>query len=114
MQKHKKINSKRKGAEGEREFANELRKHGFEGARRGGQYAGSPDSPDVVGVEGIHFEVKRTERTDIYGWMGQAQRDCGENIPVVGFRKNGEKWVVILTLDDFCERFLKNDGFLGG
>lgn len=106
------MNSREKGKRGEREFASELRKYGFENARRGVQYAGGPDSPDVVGVDGVHFEVKRTERTDLYGWMAQAERDCGDNIPVVAHRKNKSKkcngeWLIIMRLEDFINGIAK-------
>ena len=55
------INSRAKGARGEREFAAFMREHGYE-AHRGQQFAGSADSPDVVhSIPGIHIEVKRVE-----------------------------------------------------
>ena len=56
----KKINSRQKGARGERELAAVFTTAGFP-ARRGQQFSGSPDSPDIV-VEGlplnIHFRGK--------------------------------------------------------
>ncbi len=52
------VNSRNKGANGERQFAAHLRELGFQ-ARRGQQHAGGPDSPDVVtSLDNIHFEVK--------------------------------------------------------
>jgi Holliday junction resolvase len=59
------VNSKRKGKEGEREFAHLCQTFGFQ-ARRGQQYRGGPDSPDVVGLPFLHVEVKRRERVDLY------------------------------------------------
>lgn len=50
--------SRDKGARGEREFRDLLREHGFE-ARRGQQFAGGNDSPDVVTDLPCHVEVKR-------------------------------------------------------
>lgn len=97
------MNSRRKGADGERDLAKTLRSLGYSGARRGQQFAGSPDSPDVVGIDGYHIECKRTERTDLYGWIEQAKRDCGSNVPVVMHRKNGHGWLAILTLEDFVK-----------
>lgn len=95
-------NSREKGAAAEREVANILKEWGYE-ARRGQQFSGGSDSPDVLGLPGYHIEVKRTERTDIYGWLEQSKRDNGnsENVPVVVHRKNKEDWVVILSLTDF-------------
>ena len=60
------MNSKDKGKRGERMAAAKFREHGFD-ARRGVQYSGGPDSPDVVGPEGLHIEVKFTEKDeDVY------------------------------------------------
>lgn len=95
------INSKDKGKRGERDVANKLREHGYENARRGVQYQGGPNSPDVVGLPGYHIEVKWTQRTDMYGWMEQAKNDCGENTPIVVHKKDGKEWLVIMTLEDF-------------
>ena len=97
------INSRQKGAAGERELANYLKERGHE-ARRGQQFHGGGDSPDVVcaTLPGYHLEVKRVEAGNLYKWMHQAEHDAGwEKVPVVVHRKNREGWVVILRLDDF-------------
>lgn len=95
-------NSRRKGAVYEREIAQYLREHGYTEARRGQQYRGGADSPDVMGLKGFHIEAKRTERFDLYGSLAQSKRDAAEGeIPIVVHRKNGEESVVVLTLDDF-------------
>ena len=52
--------SRDKGKRGEREVASLLRSYGYD-THRGQQYHGGKDSPDVVGLPGIHIEVKRTE-----------------------------------------------------
>lgn len=101
--KKKKINSKKKGGRGEREFSEFLRQRGFE-ARRGVQYQGSPDSPDIVhNIEGIHIEVKRVESLSLYPSLDQAIKDCGDDVPVVAYRKSNHDWVTILKADDFCD-----------
>lgn len=94
--------SRNKGKTGEREIASILREYGYD-ARRGVQYHGGADSPDVVGLPGIHIEVKRTERLSLYDAMAQAKHDCGSNIPVVMHRKNNCEWVAIMRLSDFME-----------
>ena len=54
-----KINSCRKGKANERRAAKFLSSLlSIEGVRRGQQHAGGPESPDVVGVPGVHVEVK--------------------------------------------------------
>ena len=99
------INSKEKGKRAEREIAALLRSYGFEG-KRGVQYSGGQDSPDVEGLPGVHIEVKRVEQLNINKAMEQADRDCGENIPVVFHRKNRTPWLVTMHFDDFM-RFYK-------
>lgn len=94
------MNSKRKGKNGELHVAKVLREHGFD-AKRGVQYQGSPDSPDVVGMPGIHIEVKNTEHLNIWSALAQAERDCGDNIPIVVFKRNRSKDYVALSLEDF-------------
>ena len=95
-------NSNQKGKRGEREVAALLRDYGFE-ARRGQQFSGGGDSPDVVhDIPGYHIEVKRTERFRLYEAMEQAARDAGpDKIPVVFHRPNGGEWVVVMPAYDF-------------
>lgn len=105
----KRKNSRDKGARGEREAAAELsRIFGCE-ARRGCQFAGGPNSPDVlVDLPGIHFEVKRTERLSLYPAMEQAIGDAGQhNVPMVIHRANGKPWLAIVRLDDLPELAVK-------
>lgn len=95
-------NSRSKGAVGEREWRDQLRDAGFS-ARRGQQHAGSPDSPDVVceDLPGIHFEVKRVERLNLYDAMAQSIRDAGEKLPVVAHRRNRGEWLVTMRAEDW-------------
>ncbi len=98
------INSRQKGAAGERELAALLRFHGYE-ARRGQQFSGSGDSPDVVcqPLRDFWFECKRVEAGNLYNWMHQAQRDAGGKIPVVMHRRSREDWVAILPAGLFLQ-----------
>jgi Holliday junction resolvase len=99
----KKINSRRKGASGERELAHFLTDHGLV-AIRGQQHAGGVDSPDVICTVPsfpFHVEGKRVEAGSLYNWLAQAQRDAGNKIPLVAHRRNDRRWVAILFLDDF-------------
>ena len=100
------VNSRRKGAEGEREFARLVREHGFD-ARRGQQFSGGADSPDVVtDIPGIHVECKRTNRLQLRAAMDQAERDAGGGqIPVVAHRADRQSWLVTLNADDFLKLF---------
>lgn len=103
------INSRQKGAAGEREFAHKLKEDGFE-ARRGQQFSGSPDSPDVVSNLPFHFEVKRVENLSLYKAMEQAKRDTVEGKPpVVAHRRNKEEWLVVMRYDDWIKLVKKTD-----
>lgn len=96
----KRVNSKAKGKKGELELANKLQEYGYD-AHRGVQYHGGADSPDVVGLPGIHIEVKRVEKLNIYDAISQAKRDAGILLRAVFHRKNDCEWLVTMPLDDF-------------
>ena len=101
----KKINSREKGKAGEREFAALCRKHGFENARRGQQYSGI-EGKDVIGLDGVHIEVKRVERLNIEQALQQAERDKKENeIPIVAHRRNRESWKITMRAEDWFELY---------
>lgn len=100
-------NSRAKGARGERELSNLLKEHGFS-TRRGQQYCGANGDADVVGLPGIHIECKRVEKLNIYNALAQAENDCKEDeVPVVMHRKDREKWIVTMILDDWIEMYKK-------
>lgn len=96
------MNSCQKGKVGEREWRDVLKEKGFQ-ARRGQQFSGSPDSPDVVSNLPFHFEVKRVEALNIDKAMEQAKRDCGKSVPVVAHRKNKRPWLVTMVAEDWLE-----------
>jgi Holliday junction resolvase len=102
-----KINSKQKGARGEREWAKICREQGFTEARRGQQYSGI-EGEDVVGLEGIHIEVKRVERLNIEQALQQAERDKKDNeMAIVAHRRNNEKWKVTMRAEDWFKLYKK-------
>lgn len=92
---------RRKGATGEREFAALCRAEGYDDAHRGRQYHGGSDSPDVVGLPGVHVEVKRTEALRLYDAMAQAIADAGNKMPMVAHRKNNCDWLIVMRAEDF-------------
>lgn len=96
--------SREKGKRGEREIASLLREYGYD-ARRGVQYKGGQDSPDVIGLPGTHIEVKRTERLNLYDALSQSKADAGDDMPIVLHRKNNSEWVVIQPLSDWINLF---------
>ena len=95
------IRSRNKGKRGEREAAAEIRRILRTEARRGRQFCGSDESPDVeTDIPDVHFEVKRAETFRLYAALEQALADCGSRIPVVLHRANNRPWVAIVRLDD--------------
>ena len=108
------MNSKQKGARGERELAKVLRAHGFK-TRRGQQYCGANGDADVVGLPNIHIQCKRVERLNLYHVTAQAKSDAKKDeIPVVMHRKDKCDWLVTMSLDDFIEIYKESDYCEGG
>lgn len=102
------VNSRNKGARGEREFSQVCREHGFEDSRRGQQFSGI-EGEDVVGLPGIHVEVKRVETLNIDKAMDQSIRDAGEDqIPMVAHRKNRRQWLITMPADKWFELYKKS------
>jgi hypothetical protein len=90
--------SREKGKRGERLAAAELGAILNVEARRGVQYQGGPDSPDVVlpGVP-IHVEAKRTERLSLWSALEQAKADApAGSVPIVWHKCNRRDSVLII------------------
>lgn len=99
------VNSREKGARGERELAGLFRDYGYE-ARRGQQYSGANGDADVVGLPGIHVECKRVERLNLYDAIAQAKHDAREGeVPCVFHRRDNCKWLVTMELDDWMNMY---------
>lgn len=94
--------STRKGANGEREVMSILREHGYSVERGGTQSYGQ--RPDLYGMDHVHLEVKRAEKSKIWEWMLQAQEDSarfGDGWPTVIFRRSRSDWLVCMQLSDW-------------
>ncbi len=92
--------SQRKGAAGERELAELLGGYGYEVRRGGALSFGSV--PDLVGLPGIHIEVKRVEKLNLAAAMQQSERDAErfhDGSPAVFHRRNRSEWLVTMPLD---------------
>ena len=94
--------SRDKGKRGELELSHWLTERGHP-ARRGQQFKGSPDSPDVE-CPSLPFQIecKRTETLSAYKALEQAQADS-DRPGVVFHRRNNRRWVVILDAEEFME-----------
>jgi len=76
--------SRRKDKVGELEAAAEIRRVFRTQARRGRQYQGADESPDVLtAIPDVHFEVKRAETLRLYEALEQAVEDAGQRVPAV-------------------------------
>jgi len=99
--------SKRKGADGEREWAAFCRDNGFKDARRGGQamYQRGSELPDCLGLPFIHQEVKRQEHLNIGKAIEQSARDAADegrgHLPIVAHRTNRRPWLVTMFAKDW-------------
>ena len=98
------INSRSKGARFERELAAWLRDTFGVEARRGQQFSGGSDSPDVIGWPGVHIEAKHVEKLNIETAMLQAERDAaGRAVPVVIHKRNRTARMLTVRLDQIEE-----------
>lgn len=99
------MNSRTKGKRGELEVAHLLKKYGYD-ARRGQQFSGINGDADVVGLPGIHLEIKRVEKLNIDDALSQSIRDARENeIPIVMHRKNYAEWKITMRFSDWIELY---------
>lgn len=94
------INSRNKGAVGERELVQILNDRGML-CRRTVQYCGaSGEAADIV-CEGLgcHVEVKRTEKLKWRQTLDQVKRDSKGKPWVIMHRQSNMRWVVIMDLE---------------
>lgn len=98
--------SQRKGRAGELELCRILSGFGYD--VKPGAAVSFGSTPDIVGLPGVHIEVKRRENTDIAAALKQAAEDAqrfGDGLPVVFTRGNRQRWRVVMDLDDFMELY---------
>ena len=92
--------SRNKGKVGEREAARVLGELLGTEMRRAQQFAGGVESADIIGVPGLHVEVKRVERLNLSSAINQSVSDAGCNCPIVMHRTNRQPWLVSLRMQD--------------
>ena len=100
------MNSSRKGADGERELQRILEAEGYQLERGGTESYGT--APDLSGLPGIHIEVKRVEKLNIFEAMAQAERDSKhfrDGFPAVFHRRNRKPWLVTMLLSDWLRMY---------
>lgn len=95
--------SRDKGARGEREFRDLLRRFGYQSRRYARSERATADVAHDVG--GIHFEVKRRNAFDPVAWVRQSRRDSElegrEELPVAVWKRNNGEWMMICGVEEF-------------
>jgi len=90
------MNSRAKGARGEREFIERHLLDYWPQAKRNLDQFGD-DKRDVVRVAGCHFQIKRTERLELWAAIHQAEQEAfPTDLPIVAFRRNRSRWYCVI------------------
>ena len=92
----------RKGRNAERELAKIFQGYGYD--VRPGVPVSFGAEPDLVGLKGIHCELKRRENVNLSAALAQAAADSvkfGDGLPVVFHRRNRETWRATMALEDW-------------
>ena len=102
-----------KGKRGELALVHFLADHGLQTHRGKVFYHES----DVVGLTGIHCEVKAVERSHPLEWMRQAVEEAEkrkDGLPTVFWKKSREPWLTIMRTEDWITLYKaaigRNDG----
>jgi len=99
---------KDRGTRGEILWRDECHKAGFENVQRGGQlpYQKGGELADVIGLYGIHQEVKFTERLNVRQAVEQSIRDCqaGE-YPIVAHKTARKEFLVTMRAGDWFKLY---------
>lgn len=99
--------SRRKGTKGEQQVAQLYREQGIDAARVPNS-GGLDTKGDLVGVPGVHVEVKMAGRISSVEWMAQAEREAPAGLtPAVHWRlctrQRSTGWYVTVPFDDFVD-----------
>ena len=65
-------------------------------------------APDVVGLDGIHIEVKSVRNLNLPAALRQAAEDStyfSDGLPTVFHKHRGAGWVVSMTLEDWLKLY---------
>ena len=97
--------SRNKGAGAERELASLIRDNYGYPVHRGKVFY---CENDLVGLTGIHPEVKRVERLNVHGAMNQAITEADkrkDGLPTVFHRRDRGGWLVTMRLEDWIDLY---------
>lgn len=100
--------SQRKGRTAELEICRILQANGI--PAEPGKPVSFGETPDVIGIPGIHPEIKRVERLNVPVAMAQAVRDSekfNDGTPVLFHRRNRQEWLCTMRLSDWISWYLR-------
>lgn len=90
--------NKRKGKVFERECSKMIRDRGFD-CRRGQQFRGSKDSPDIVSenLQEFHFECKFKQNLNLWDTLKKCLEEAPEKLPVIIWKR--DRTIPLVTMD---------------
>jgi len=104
--------SRRKGSRAEVAVVHALRRAGWDADTSRNVLDGRRTGDDIVWNGPASIEVKDVAKTDLAGWLRQAQEQAGERPAVVWHKRRGhaqaESWFVTMSGQDFL-RLIAND-----
>lgn len=107
------VNSRQKGARGERDARDAVREHWHApDCIRAAQSCGAWAADLLHGLPGFHVEVKRYKRIAALHFYRQAVRDCAGLTPIVLMREDGDtNWYVMFDIKhsgEFVDAYIEN------
>lgn len=96
------LNSRAKGKRGELDFIQTYLLPFWPEAKRNlDQF--QDDKRDCINVAGVHWQIKRVEKLNVWAAMDQAQSEAKwpHDLPVVAHRRNRSPWLCTLEASEF-------------
>jgi hypothetical protein len=107
------LNSKDKGKRREREAARLFADIFGKPFARGQQNKGGENSPDIIGFDYIHPEIKGDQSVaniSLYRAMQQAIDDSGNKLPMLAIKRDRAEWLLVIRAENvvqFAEMVLR-------
>jgi hypothetical protein len=96
------INSRAKGASGERAACESLKETFGWSCRRSQQHCATDSASDIIVTQtpNCWWEIKRVQKINVAAVMERSKQDCGTKVPVLMHRPNHTEWMVTVYLSD--------------